>query len=1035
MSKNKNWFIESTVEAGEVIINDGGSAVDFRIEGDEDSNLFVTDGSEDKVGIGTNKPSAKLEVTSDTIGSLLQASNHNVSSTMPSEMILQKSRGNKLSPSTLNDSDEIGKITFKGYDGSSYDELAHIKVSSISVASDTSSMTFHSDKFILDTGGLQFGTTGANVTGIAAYSVSSAALDSSASDTDLVTAKQVYESLTYAGISSLSWSGTPVANQVPRANNSTTLTASNIYSGGASGKVSIGSDTTGSGSGKFQVTGNSDFIGTLTVGVDDTGHDVKLFGATSGKFLLWDESADLLQLGTSGGSAGVDFIAYGATNTKLLQWDESADKLFVYGHAHFGKLASDELAVKGKFKLSESGDTFKFYGSGTAQSGSEDIFQIYNDTDVKSVWVEHTGELNIESKIKINTHVFDSLKIGSLGIGVGGSTSQINFDIDSAGSKSMAILNGSDTLVSIMANNAITIDTTVFTVIPTSETKFKTPAFKINDVADSSSAGVLEVAKVTTSSGGLTLDSQSGTITADDNLTVTGNLTVSGSANFSGTTNSSFNVDTGGNNLGWKAISLTDHADNTTPGLAITKYLHAVDSTGNAGTAGIAVNNIHSESNMTISTKDAADILILAPGYNHDDGTVFIGTSTSKQSNLVCYGNASISGNLTVSGTLSGSFDIDGTTSTDFQFDSGGSGPKINIGSDDLIQTVASNGSTTNMIHTKGILLDSVYGGGDVLTLQSYNQEIQLTPGSNANTERFVKISGSLNVDGSTALTYNYLSGAGTKIGASANSNFSSTSDLASGDTVLYTDSGKLELDASSNDVSITGADFIFGAEDTSGNNSTDGNRIRFYGNNTGSYVDYSQAAGTLTCRTNSTAGTALSVPVGKMTVGMNANAYADFIFYNEDGEQVNFDSSLKTSTFNQGVITPPAVASNETINLELSSSSYQFANLASGHVVYNLPVVATSGQRYKIMVADFTNNLTINCDGSETMVGGVVHLNGSSTTSTVDSGGDGDCASTSSTSVVITAPYEGTWIELISNGTNWYVSGQVVSDTGPTFN
>ena len=32
--------------------------------------------------------------------------------------------------------------------------------------------------------------------------------------------------------------------------------------------------------------------GTLTVGVDDTGHDVKLFGATSGAYLLWDESAD-----------------------------------------------------------------------------------------------------------------------------------------------------------------------------------------------------------------------------------------------------------------------------------------------------------------------------------------------------------------------------------------------------------------------------------------------------------------------------------------------------------------------------------------------------------------------------------------------------------------------------------------------------------------------------------------------------------------------------------------------------------------------
>ena len=34
--------------------------------------------------------------------------------------------------------------------------------------------------------------------------------------------------------------------------------------------------------------------GTVTVGVDDTGHDVKFFGATSGKYMLWDESEDTL---------------------------------------------------------------------------------------------------------------------------------------------------------------------------------------------------------------------------------------------------------------------------------------------------------------------------------------------------------------------------------------------------------------------------------------------------------------------------------------------------------------------------------------------------------------------------------------------------------------------------------------------------------------------------------------------------------------------------------------------------------------------
>ena len=40
----------------------------------------------------------------------------------------------------------------------------------------------------------------------------------------------------------------------------------------------------------------STFSGAVTVGVDDTGHDVKLFGATSGSYALWDESADSLLL-------------------------------------------------------------------------------------------------------------------------------------------------------------------------------------------------------------------------------------------------------------------------------------------------------------------------------------------------------------------------------------------------------------------------------------------------------------------------------------------------------------------------------------------------------------------------------------------------------------------------------------------------------------------------------------------------------------------------------------------------------------------
>jgi hypothetical protein len=43
----------------------------------------------------------------------------------------------------------------------------------------------------------------------------------------------------------------------------------------------------------------STFSGAITVGVDDTGHDVKFFGATASSYMLWDESANSLLLNAS----------------------------------------------------------------------------------------------------------------------------------------------------------------------------------------------------------------------------------------------------------------------------------------------------------------------------------------------------------------------------------------------------------------------------------------------------------------------------------------------------------------------------------------------------------------------------------------------------------------------------------------------------------------------------------------------------------------------------------------------------------------
>lgn len=72
----------------------------------------------------------------------------------------------------------------------------------------------------------------------------------------------------------------------------------------ADGKLTLSSDGVGTDDitvvGSVTHTGDFQQTGLLTVGVDDTGHDVKFFGATAGKSWLWDESADkMIVTGTS----------------------------------------------------------------------------------------------------------------------------------------------------------------------------------------------------------------------------------------------------------------------------------------------------------------------------------------------------------------------------------------------------------------------------------------------------------------------------------------------------------------------------------------------------------------------------------------------------------------------------------------------------------------------------------------------------------------------------------------------------------------
>lgn len=1025
MSKNKNWFIESTVEAGEVIINDGGSAVDFRIEGDTDPNLLVTDGSADKVGIGTKTPGTKLDVTSDSVGELIAAVNHNVSSIMPAEIVMKKGRGSRAYPATITDGDELGQISFQGYDGGNYDELAHIKVKSLSVSSDTSSMTLHSDKFIFDTGTLQFGTTGNFSAAVKGVHPSGVTLDGNSSDDYLITAKALYDNLNFASLSGISWaSAGSYVDSIPRLDTASTLTASNIYSNGASGNVSIGADTTDEQSEKFKLTGTSAFIGALTVGVDDTGHDVKLFGATAGKYMLWDESADTLQLGASGGSAGVDFIAYGNSSGRYLEWDESQNKLFVAGDVTLGWGSGNTITMKGTIKPSAFNSSIEIDAFSTQTA---DVFIVNDKNSAKAFFVEDDGIVKVNTYLKFANPTGKSIEAGALSLGDSGSVAVIDYDTGYAGGKAFALQEGGVSRLSFDASDNFNLNATTFETKTTGTSKFKATKLIVNGVGDSASSGILEVSEVKTSTGNLVLDSSGGTVHVKDNLTVDGTINVSG-IDVSGTTSDTFMIDSDGKDIGFKT---EDIADSSLP-IAVSKWVHPIaDAAGAIGSAGIATQYIHSDNTMTISTKDDTDFLILAPGYNHDAGKVLIGTSTSKEADLLCYGSADIRGNLTVTGTVSGSFGIDATTSATFQLDSGGDGPHFVVGSDDLIQTTASDESTLKSIHTAGILLDNVAGGSNILTLQSYNQEIQLIPGSNDAGERYVGITGSINVAQGGATTYNYISGAGTKIGAAAHSSFAGTSDMSTGDTSIYMANGSFNFDASEDIANISGADLVFGATNLSGAGATDNKEVKFYGNSTSAYMQWNQSANKFLTVGTAVGTTNFQIHTGKAVFGRTGVDSLDVEFFGAAGEIATVDAGDSFLKVSQGFRKVPEVKSS-TVSLTTQESGRAIAvKNKTADAVYTLPN-AEDGLNYKFMIVekDGAYDVEIKSAGAtEFFHGGVTHLDtDNETIATVVSDND------SNDFLTLTLVEAGSMVEMYCDGTNWFVTGHVASTTAPAF-
>ena len=129
----------------------------------------------------------------------------------------------------------------------------------------------------------------------------------------------------------------------------TNTTSGSFHTDGGVGiakKLYVGTDLDVNGTTNLDavdIDGATQIDATLSVGVDNTGYDVKFFGATAGKYWLWDESADkiiavsdLQQTGTitvGVNDTGHDVKFFGATASAYMLWDESADDLVIAGGA------------------------------------------------------------------------------------------------------------------------------------------------------------------------------------------------------------------------------------------------------------------------------------------------------------------------------------------------------------------------------------------------------------------------------------------------------------------------------------------------------------------------------------------------------------------------------------------------------------------------------------------------------------------------------------------------------------------------------
>ena len=155
-------------------------------------------------------------------------------------------------------------------------------------------------------------------------------------------------------------------------------------------------------SGTQTFTGNKTFTGTVTTGVDDTGVDVKFFGATSGKYMLWDESGDDLIVNGAIGINGTPSYDLHIAGTRV-QVDGDTPVIVLKDTSAYSQNTGAQIVFQGLDSASATRDFGYIQGSSRGSNdGALDFYTRGSGTNALRMRIDEGGDVSIGGNLDID---------------------------------------------------------------------------------------------------------------------------------------------------------------------------------------------------------------------------------------------------------------------------------------------------------------------------------------------------------------------------------------------------------------------------------------------------------------------------------------------------------------------------------------------------------------------------------------------------------------------------------------------------------